>query len=107
MMNSSSKISEQTKPNKILQIFLISTEASARCGWGWGMFQPFQRLLREQGKRLKRLVPALVSRHRAKATVLMRISLCRPVNDSGRLPATAWGVSSNSANGVFERSAAL
>jgi hypothetical protein len=35
-VNSISKISEQTKPDKILQIFLISTVASDRCGWGVG-----------------------------------------------------------------------
>jgi hypothetical protein len=85
-MNSISKISEQTKPDKIPKIFLISTVASARCSWGWETFQPFQRLLRQCGKPLKRLVPALMSRHRAEATVLMNILLRRFGDNSSRLP---------------------
>ena len=85
-MNSISKISEQTKPDKIPKIFLISTVASARCSWGWETFQPFQRLLRQCGKPLKRLVPALMSRHRAEVTVLMNILLRRFGDNSSRLP---------------------
>ena len=77
-MNSISKISEQTKPDKIPKIFLISTVASARCSWGWETFQPFQRLLRQCGKPLKRLVPAFVQRHRAEATVLIMRMLTHP-----------------------------